>query len=340
MAERFYEAGNAKRLCDARRRRPRPRTALPSPTEFCPGNNERNYVLRKIMRRAIYHGREHLGFQNLFFHKVCDFVIDLMKEAYPELEVQRDFINKMVRLEEERFGATMTVGLQKLSELFAKSNEPNFVEFAKLYDTFGTPRDLIRVKLEEQGIEISEEDFNEKFDAALQELQKQSDIGKTRQADKINPIYADLQNLGVKSNFHGYDETELEEARVLALVKNDERVDALDVDDEGLIVLSDTPFYSEAGGQVGDTGVLFNENAQIKVFDTFAPIPGITLHKSKVEKGVIKVGDTVTAMVDAAKRDATRRNHTATHLLHAALREIWERTSSKPVRSLRRISAV
>jgi alanyl-tRNA synthetase len=297
-------------------------TAFAIADGILPGNEGRNYVLRKIMRRAIYHGREHLGFQNLFFHQVCDFVIDLMNDAFPELEIQRDFIGKMVRLEEERFGATMTVGLKKLDELFAKNTDVDFVELAKLYDTFGTPKDLIRVSLESRGVEIGEEEFNEKIEAAIAKLQETSEIGKTKQAEKINPIYADLQNASVKSNFHGYDKTEVEDARVLALVKNDERVDALDVDDEGLIVLDETPFYAEAGGQVGDCGVLFNPDATAKVFDTFAPVAGIVLHKSKVEKGVIRVGDTVTATVDVAKRDATRRNHTATHLVHAALKEV------------------
>lgn len=322
MAERFYEAetqaGFAMRVVADHARS----TAFAIADGILPGNEGRNYVLRKIMRRAIYHGREHLGFNTLFFHKVCDFVIELMSEAFPELEIQREFIGKMVRLEEERFANTMTVGLKKLDEFFAKNSEANFIEFAKLYDTFGTPRDLVRVKLEERGIEISEDEFNEKFDVALQELQKQSDVGKTKQAEKINPIYADLQNLGVKSNFHGYDLTEVEGAKVLALVKNDVRVDALDVDDEGLIVLDETPFYAEAGGQVGDTGFLINEETKVKVFDTFAPIAGIVLHKSKIEKGVIRVGDELTATVDVFKRDATRRNHTATHLVHAALKEV------------------
>ncbi|HEY8561774.1 MAG TPA: alanine--tRNA ligase [Pyrinomonadaceae bacterium] len=322
LAERFYEpetqSGFAMRVVADHARA----AAFAIADGILPGNEGRNYVLRKIMRRAIYHGRDHLGFETLFFHKVCDFVIELMKEAFPELETQREFIGKMVRLEEERFANTMTVGLKKLDEFFAKSDEPDFIEFAKLYDTFGTPRDLVRVKLEERGIEMSEEEFNEKFDRALQELQKQSDIGKTRQAEKINPIYADLQNLGIKSNFHGYDKTEVEDAKVLALVKNDERVDVLDEGEEGLVVLDETPFYAEAGGQVGDTGVLFNTNAQIKVFDTFAPIGGIVLHKSKVERGSLSVGDEVTATVDVLKRDATRRNHTATHLVHAALKEV------------------
>jgi alanyl-tRNA synthetase len=324
MAERFYEpetqSGFAMRVVADHARA----TAFAIADGILPGNNERNYVLRKIMRRAIYHGREHLGFQDLFFHKVCDFVIDLMKDAYPELEAQRDFIGKMVRLEEERFGATMTVGLQKLDELFANNKNPDFTEFAKLYDTFGTPRDLIRVKLEEQNVEIAEEAFNEKFDQALQEIQKTSDIGKTKQAEKIKPIYAELQNKGVKSKFsgYGYGELTIEGAKVLALVKDDEQVDAFDVGDEGLIVLDETPFYAEAGGQVGDTGTLFNSDVNVKVFDTFAPIQGISLHKSKIEKGVLRVGDTVTAKIDDARRDAIRRNHTGTHLVHSALREV------------------
>jgi alanyl-tRNA synthetase len=342
LAERFYEAetqaGFAMRVVADHARA----TAFAIADGILPGNEGRNYVLRKIMRRAIYHGREHLGFETLFFHKVCDFVIELMKDAFPELEIQRDFIGKMVRLEEERFGNTMTVGLKKLDEFFAKNDEADFIEFAKLYDTFGTPRDLVRVKLAERGIEISEDDFNEKFDAALQEIQKQSDVGKTKQAEKINPIYADLQNLGVKSNFHGYDKTEVEGAKVLALVKNDERVDVLDEGEEGLVVLDETPFYAEAGGQVGDTGWLVSSpsvsagsgsealaharatdtNTRVKVFDTFAPVAGIVLHKSKIERGSLSVGDEVTATVDVLKRDATRRNHTATHLVHAALKEV------------------
>lgn len=403
-------------------------TAFAIADGILPGNEGRNYVLRKIMRRAIYHGREHLGFEGLFFNKVCDFVVEQMKDAYPELEIQREFIGKMVRLEEERFGATLTVGLKKLDELFSnypsdqkmyvvlaideseiltklrnpatiigllkgdseiveslnnedvrkifEENRPKdfekivgedleneefgkelkqifeqnastfFTELAKLYDTFGTPKDLIRVKLEDDfagidkkvRLEISEENFDKYFDAALVELQSKGNIGKTQQAEKINPIYADLQNAEVKSNFHGYDKTEVEDAKVIALVKNDSRVEELGEGDEGLIVLDETPFYAESGGQVGDTGTVSSKQLAVSsengdksahgspftahVFDTFAPIAGIVLHKSKVEKGSIKVGDTVTATVDVEKRDATRRNHTATHLVHAALKEV------------------
>src|SRR5258706_14324569 len=126
-------------------------TAFSIADGILPGNEGRNYVLRKIMRRAIYQGRHTLGFDNLFFYKVTNFVVDQMGEAYPELETSREFIEKMVKLEEERFGSTMTVGLLKLDELFASTRGmmPEFRAIARLYDTFGTPRDLIRVVLEE-----------------------------------------------------------------------------------------------------------------------------------------------------------------------------------------------
>src|SRR5688572_2874708 len=148
-----------------------------------PGNEGRNYVLRKIMRRAIYHGREHLGLNEPFFFKVCDKVVDQMQGAYPELAVQRDFIGKMVRIEEDRFGTTMTVGLGRLGELGFSAetakDDQLFLQIAKLYDTYGTPRDLIRVFLEEKGLEFEEDDYNDRFEKALQELQQQSGIGKT-----------------------------------------------------------------------------------------------------------------------------------------------------------------
>lgn len=306
-------------------------TAFAIADGILPGNEGRNYVLRKIMRRAIYHGREHLGLNGLFFYKVCDFVVGEMHNAYPELETQREFIGKMVRVEEERFGNTLTVGLSRLNDLdLAGAQDENlFKRLAKLYDTYGTPRDLIRVFLEEKGIVFEEEEFNGQFDAALQELQQQGDIGKTERKSQISPIYAEVLEKVGANRFHGYDATHLDETDVIALVKNDSLTERLGEGEEGLIVLKDTPFYAEAGGQVGDTGILVSGPSvsagldfRAKVIDTFSPVTGLTLHKVKVEKGEIATGDKVSARVDAKKRDATRRNHTATHLVHAALREV------------------
>jgi alanyl-tRNA synthetase len=417
-------------------------TAFAIADGILPGNEGRNYVLRKIMRRAIYHGREHLGFNKLFFHKVCGFVVEQMKDAYPELAVQKDFIEKMVWLEEERFGNTLTVGLKKLNEILSNfkydkpifdleidtdfiSDKEDFKEFfkdpqkmlemfdspeiresmekysstktlekhggvenmlegmkailqneeimkqalelvespptdslirdlAKLYDTYGVPKDLIRLKLEERfDMSFSEDYFDKHFNKALQNLQEQGNIGKTQQTEKINPIYAELrENSSIRTEFVGYDFTSIDDAKVIALVKDNEQVNELQTGDEGLIVLDKTPFYAEAGGQVGDIGIIQDSRFKIqdsrfkiqdsrfkiqdstnlkseilnlksiKVLDTFAPVKDYVLHKSKVESGNVKVGDTVSANVDVEKRDATRRNHTATHLVHAALREV------------------
>ena len=300
-------------------------TAFAIADGILPGNEGRNYVLRKIMRRAIYHGREHLGLNDLFFYKVCDLVVEQMGGAFPELVAQRDFIGKMVRLEEERFSNTVTVGLGKLNELTITKETPTddlFAQVAKLYDTFGTPRDLIRVFFEEKGIEFEEEDFNGRFEAALQEIQKQSGIGQTQRKSEISPMYAQIAEAVGANKFHGYESTRIEDAKVASLVKGDERVNTLNEGEEGLIILGETPFYAESGGQVGDTGVLFNTDVQVKVLDTFAHVPGVILHKSRIERGKISVGDKVTAVVDEQRRDATRRNHTATHLVHAALKEV------------------
>ncbi len=373
-------------------------TAFAIADGILPGNEGRSYVLRKIMRRAIYHGREHLGLKDLFFYKVCDFVVGEMRTAYPELETQREFIGKMVRVEEERFGATMTVGLGKLDELFDKLSfieraqiglaaawknidfaalqekinaevtederaaspavsfaatslemlvendelkqeayeqaraglEPFFRDIAKLYDTYGTPRDLIRVFLEEKKIVFNEEEFNERFDAALREIQQQGDTGKTERKSQISPVYASLIEKSGANEFRGYDAVQIADAKIVAILDGETQIDELAEGKQGSVVLDQTPFYAEAGGQVGDTGLFVSggpnktdtTNFKVTVADTYAPVAGLIIHKVTVDEGTIKVGDTVTATVDVQKRDATRRNHTATHLVHAALREV------------------
>jgi alanyl-tRNA synthetase len=273
-----------------------------------PGNEGRNYVLRKIMRRAIYQGHHTLGFDGPFFNQVTNFVVELMKDNFPELEAQRDFIEKMVRLEEDRFRSTLTVGLNKLDELFAstKGAMPEYKALARLYDTFGTPRDLIRVGLEERGFGIEEDEFNRAFDEALQELQQTAATVKREAKTRINPIYEGLP----KSVFKGYETTNVTDAKVVAVIGDE-------------IVLDRTPFYAESGGQVGDVGLLVGSSGALgAVKDTYSPVQGLIVHKVEVQEGSFKVGDVVSAEVDVEKRNATRRNHTATHLMHAALREV------------------
>ena len=334
LAERHYEPetqeGFAMRVIADHSRA----TAFAIADSILPGNEGRNYVLRKIMRRAIYQGRHTLGL-DLFFHKVTNFVIDQMREAYPELEVHRDFIDQMVRLEEERFRSTMTVGLQKLEELFTKSEpgkEPSYAELARLYDTFGTPRDLIRVGMEARGLNLNEEEFLSEFDAALKQLQQSGTREQAAGQSRAKPVYGEVVQRTGPNTFKGYEGTRVAAAQVVSVVKGETEVDSLAEGDEGEVVLDHTPFYAESGGQVGDVGRLFGGSNPpaiaggtdfiAAVADTYSPSQGLIVHKVKLEKGTLTVGDGVIAEVDVEKRDATRRNHTATHLMHAALREV------------------
>jgi alanyl-tRNA synthetase len=332
LADRHYEAetqaGFAMRVIADHARA----TAFSIADGILPGNEGRNYVLRKIMRRAIYQGRHALGLNDLFFYKVTNFVVDQMHEAFPELETQRDFIERMVRLEEERFGSTLTIGLQKLHELFLITPErqfPDWKQLAKLYDTFGTPRDLIRVAFDERGLTtFDEETFNSRFDTALRELQNTGTTEKAESKAKSSSTYSKLAEEGARSLFKGYETTRADDAKVVALFAG-VKMESLREGDLGEVILDHTPFYAESGGQVGDVGILSNPPATsggtdliASVVDTYSPAQGLIVHKVKVEKGTLKVGDVVTAEVDVEKRDATRRNHTATHLMHAALREV------------------
>jgi len=299
-------------------------TAFAIADGILPGNEGRNYVLRKIMRRAIYQGVHTLGFEGAFFNDVTKFVVDQMKDVYPELEQHREFVEKMVRLEEERFRSTLTVGLNKLDEVFTatKGAMPDYKTLARLYDTFGTPRDLIRVGLEERGFVIEEDEFNRAFDAALQELQQTVATDKGEVKAKTNPVYANLAGRLPRSLFKGYETTRVGDAKIAAMIKDSE-VESLEKGDKAELVLDRTPFYAESGGQVGDVGLLVGPSKTLAaVHDTYSPAQGLIVHKVEVLEGSFKVGDLVSAEVDVEKRDATRRNHTATHLMHAALREV------------------
>jgi alanyl-tRNA synthetase len=302
-------------------------TAFAIADGILPGNEGRNYVLRKIMRRAIYQGHHTLGFEGAFFNQVTDFVVGQMSAAYPELESHRDFIEKMVRLEEERFRSTLTVGLTKLDELFTstKGEMPEYKALARLYDTFGTPRDLIRVGLEERGFVVNEDEFNRAFDVALQALQQSGATDKTETKAKTNPVYGEVSGKVSRSTFRGYETTAVEDASVVALLKEGE-VERMVEGEEGEVVLDQTPFYAESGGQVGDVGEFVSNGSTPEMFarviDTYSPVQGLIVHKVRIERGELKAGDNIIARVDVEKRDATRRNHTATHLMHAALREV------------------
>jgi alanyl-tRNA synthetase len=329
-------------------------TAFSIADGILPGNEGRNYVLRKIMRRAIYQGRHALGLEDLFFYKVTNFVVDQMGDAYPELETHRGFIEKMVKLEEERFSSTLTVGLNKLDDLLDEMNpEGGFIPAVKLaqltvpmYDTYGLPRDLIRVALVERGHGFAQDEdaFNEMFDDALRQLQQAGPGSQRVGTQNARPFYQRLVNKGIGGNkFTGYEETTTWPVRVKAVLKNEGEPSELREGEDGEVVLDQTPFYAEAGGQVGDTGELISEDGLTYaiVNHTFSPLPGLIVHEVTVDRGTLRSyppgqyqagsltiledpypGKFFTAKVDVEKRDATRRNHTATHLMHAALREV------------------
>ncbi len=285
-----------------------------------PGNDTRGYVLRKIIRRAIWHGNK-LGFKDIFFARVTDFVVDQYGEAYPELRDMRGVIEREVTREEKLYSSTVGAGLKVLEEVMKRS--PGKVvpgaDVFKLYDTYGLRYDLVEYVARQRGFELDKEGFEAKLE---EQRQRARESWKGGAAKQVNPIYQKIGQQIRRSEFTGYTGTDLTGAHVTAMIRNGEAVDRLDAGEEGEIVLDRTPFYAESGGQIGDTGIIENEDSRLLVTDTQSPTSGVIVHYVKVELGRLKAGDVVNAHVDAERRDRIMANHTATHLLHAALREV------------------
>jgi alanyl-tRNA synthetase len=293
-----------------------------------PSNEWRGYVLRKIMRRAMRHGK-HLGLAEPFLHRLVDVLVREMGDAYPELPANREMIEKTVLAEEHRFEAVITDGLPRLEAEIAKALETpqrvlNGDTAFRLYDTFGIPYDFIEDTAATHDVRVDRAGY----DLAMQ-VQRDTARGKSAFGAKTAADFtiADEGKLAsVADRFEGYASTELLDVPVVALF--DERrqpVDSLSAGQSGFAVLERTPFYLESGGQVSDTGRLAGARDE-----TVARVDGVTrirqglprAHQVRVEKGALRLRDSVTARVDRDLRDSTRRNHTATHLLHAALREV------------------
>jgi alanyl-tRNA synthetase len=292
-----------------------------------PSNEGRGYVLRKIIRRAITHGRL-LGQTKPFLNQMVFSVRDLMKDAYPELKETAERVSKAVLAEETRFAHTMEVGLKKLEEdlqplLEAMRKDANVRptysgdKAFKLYDTFGMPLDFMQDAARDQGIIFDQTGF----DAALEEQRQRAKASwKSAAKQTANPEYQKLPT----SVFEGYRQTRSEGCEVLALLKGGQGVRELKAGEEGEVVLDHTPFYAESGGQVGDRGSLYSDDHNTvvgQVTGCYYPIQGVRAHKVMTKKP-IRVGDKVDAAVDTGIREATMRNHTATHLLQAGLREV------------------
>ncbi len=283
-----------------------------------PSNEGRGYVLRRLLRRAARHGRI-LGYNKPFLYKVADTVIKENESAYPELADKRDFIVKLIEVEEDNFSKTIDQGMQLLEELIMKEDSKilSGEDAFKLNDTFGFPIDLIKEIVGEKGMSVD----TERFTALLKEQKKRSrDARKNAGADAWISDSTDLTDLK-KTDFTGYSLT-MSEAKVVAVVKDGERADSILEGEKGIIILDKTPFYAESGGQIGDTGMIVNDDSAMEVNDTTKDPSGIFLHSVSVVKGLVKVGDTVQAKIDSKRRMNITRNHTAAHLLQAALREV------------------
>ncbi len=277
-----------------------------------PANEGRGYVLRRIIRRALRHGHK-LGQQALFFHRLVSALIEEMGDAYPELLETRDMVEQTLLREEEQFNRTLTEGMRVLDKAVAEMTGNTIAgeTVFQLYDTHGFPPDLTNDVARERGLEIDMAGF----EACMERQREQS-----RNAGGFTNDYSDRLQVDVISNFCGYERLE-ETAAVTALYREGEPVDKLEAGEDGVVVLERTPFYPEGGGQVGDTGELASEKASFRVADTQAR-QDAHLHIGQVEQGGIRVGDRVAAHVDMERRHATMRNHSATHLVHAALKQV------------------
>jgi len=286
-----------------------------------PSNEGRGYVLRKIMRRGIRQGTL-LGFKGPFLYELSSFVTDHMKEAYPDLVTTRDYVMRVIKSEEERFASMVSVGLERLEGVIAQLRKSNSTtipgaEMFKLYDTFGFPLDFTKEIADEKSMNLDMTGFNT-------ELEKQKD--RARQSWKgddarVSPEFQKFAESG-GTQFLGYQAVKAS-SRVIGLVKDGIPVNALeDPDSEGEVILDQTPFYAESGGQVGDVGTLTSSSGAVRVTDTTSPVRGVVVHKVRVEHGKLAVEDTVDAHVDEERRRRIAANHTGTHILHAVLRSV------------------
>jgi len=286
-----------------------------------PSNEGRGYVLRRVLRRALRFGKK-LAIEEPFLHQLAGEVVTIMAEAYPELPEHLSVIEQVTQNEEERFFETLKSGLEILEDrldALEKKGErviPGDLAF-RLYDTYGFPLELTEDIAGEREMTID----HDAFEALLEQQREQARTAWTGQTkEEVSPIYHTLLEKH-QLNFVGYDQLRTK-TQVLALLKGKDRVERLARGEEGEVLLSVTPFYAEAGGQVGDTGQIASETCVARVTDTFYPVYGLSICSVHVEEGLLSEGDDVTAIVSEPSRQNTMANHTATHLLHAALRHL------------------
>ena len=280
-----------------------------------PGNEGRGYVLRRVVRRAIRHGRR-LGIDGSFLGKIAEVAIDLMGDTYPEQRNHRDFILTVIRLEEERFRQAYQNGHAVLTDaLQGATSLPGEVVF-RLWDTYGFPVEMTQEMALESGVQVDMDGFEREMDAQRERARASGQFAGDRAKIRV------YESLGVGvTRFLGYEQLTASSV-VVGLVSDDQAVGEVSAGQEAEVALVETPFYAEGGGQVGDAGELVGPNGKIEVHDTQMVMPDVIVHFGKVVEGSVSLGDTVEAYVDPIRREDTARNHTATHLLHAALRQV------------------
>ena len=285
-----------------------------------PSNEGRGYVLRRIMRRAIRYGRN-IGLTKPFLHDTASVVFDIMKPAYPELTEASAFITNVIQNEERRFTETLDHGLRLLTDTLenmkakGETEVPGDVIF-KLYDTFGFPVDIVQDVVRDKEMTLDMTGFDRNMEKQREQSRSVASFAR------ISDAYKNLSATGFKPEFTGYRTVE-DDARVTLMVKDGQEAREAAAGDAVEVVTDKTPFYGESGGQVGDTGVIAGENGlEIRVEDTVKDPTGLTIHKGKVLAGTVKTSDPVTLKVDRKSRGATALNHTATHILHYALRKV------------------
>jgi alanyl-tRNA synthetase len=284
-----------------------------------PSNEGRGYVLRRIMRRAIRYGRN-IGLNRPFLHKTAKVVFDIMQPAYPELTEAAAYITNIIENEEVRFLETLDTGLKLLNDTLSeiKSQGANQVPgdiIFKLYDTYGFPVDIVRDVVRDENMRLDMEGF----DSAMAQQRARSRSVTTFAS--ISRAYKNLSAKGFKAEFRGY-EMLTADSKVLLMVADDSEISEATAGQTIELVAEETPFYAEAGGQVGDVGKITNKNFEMEVVDTIKDPTGLIIHKGHIISGKVKKGNKVTLHVDGAQREATALNHTATHILHAVLREV------------------
>ena len=282
-----------------------------------PGNEGRGYVLRRIIRRAVRHGKK-LGTHDLFFHKLVAPLVTEMGEAYPELAKAQAHVEKVLKKEEARFAETLDQGMEILESAIRGldgTEIPGDVVF-KLYDTYGFPVDLTADIARERNLTIDERGFEKSMEQQRDRARSASKFGATL---KITG-HAPTVDVSSETEFLGYEGTEAA-SKIVSLFREGKPVKSLSEGDDGAVILSSTPFYAESGGQIGDTGILVDDGRLFRVDDT-QKSGKASAHFGSVEQGVLKTGDKVEAVVDADRRQDIRLNHSATHLLHAALRQV------------------